>query len=186
MEKEALVINLFGGPGCGKSTTAAGLFSLLKLHDIECELATEYAKDLVWEERHRTFGDQHYIFGKQHHRIWRLKDKVNVVITDSPILLSVIYRPETLGESFVRNVIDTVNSFNNFNIVLRRTKKFNPNGRNQDENESKAIDEQIKDILIENNMPWIEVPGNLYGLNNVVKLVLDNLKVEQKFKISNK
>jgi adenylate kinase family enzyme len=38
------VINLFGGPGCGKSTLAARIFSILKLKDISCELINEYAK----------------------------------------------------------------------------------------------------------------------------------------------
>ena len=50
--KGALCVNLFGGPGIGKSTTAAGVFNLLKLHGIETELITEFAKDLVWEERY--------------------------------------------------------------------------------------------------------------------------------------
>ena len=46
----ALVINLFGGPGCGKSTIAALLFGKLKQNGINCEMALEYAKDKVWEE----------------------------------------------------------------------------------------------------------------------------------------
>jgi hypothetical protein len=34
------VINLFAGPGCGKSTLAAGIFSLLKFHGVLVELVT--------------------------------------------------------------------------------------------------------------------------------------------------
>ena len=30
MNKKPLIINLIGGPGCGKSTAAAGLFYALK------------------------------------------------------------------------------------------------------------------------------------------------------------
>lgn len=39
------VINLFAGPGSGKSTTCAGVFSKLKLAGVNCEMALEYAKD---------------------------------------------------------------------------------------------------------------------------------------------
>ncbi len=39
---------MFGGPGTGKSTSAAGLFFKMKLAQMEVELVTEYAKDLVW------------------------------------------------------------------------------------------------------------------------------------------
>ena len=52
------VINLVGGPGCGKSTTAAGLFYELKRRDYSVELVTEYAKSRVWEDSLRTLNDQ--------------------------------------------------------------------------------------------------------------------------------
>lgn len=44
-----LVINLFGGPSTGKSTTAAEIFVYLKKKKINCEYITEYAKDKTWE-----------------------------------------------------------------------------------------------------------------------------------------
>ena len=39
-----IVVNLFGGPGCGKSTTAAWLFNQLKERGINCEYVTEFPK----------------------------------------------------------------------------------------------------------------------------------------------
>ena len=44
------VLNLYGGPGVGKSTGAAYIFSMLKLAGINCELVREYAKELVGAE----------------------------------------------------------------------------------------------------------------------------------------
>ena len=77
-----IIINLFAGPGSGKSTTCAGLFSKLKLAGINCEMVLEYAKELVWENNLETLDDQIYIFAEQLHRINRLKNKVDVIITD--------------------------------------------------------------------------------------------------------
>jgi len=182
-KRKALIVNLFGGPSVGKSTTSAGVFSLLKLHDIECELVTEYAKDLVWEERHRTLLDQQYLFAKQHHRLWRIADKVNVIVTDCPLMLSIVYgeRYKVTMESFNKNVIDIVNGFNNLNILLTRTKRYNTNGRNETEDQAKEVDAAVEKVLSFNNMPWKVVPGNFEGINLVVKEILNK---EPTFKIS--
>ena len=98
-----LIVNLYGAPGAGKSTGAAYVFSQLKMRGINAELVTEFAKDKVWEESKAVFQNQAYIFGKQYFRISRVQDKVDVVITDSPILLSPFYANDpVLGEEFDR------------------------------------------------------------------------------------
>ena len=104
-----IVVNLFAGPGSGKSTTCAGVFAKLKLAGVNCEMALEYAKDKVWEESNKVLDDQIYVFGKQLHRIFRLKDKVDVVITDSPILLSIIY--DKTGNKYFSDLV--LNQFDN-------------------------------------------------------------------------
>jgi len=88
-----LVINLWGGPGAGKTTTASGLFHALR-HDwkVNLELVTEFATDLCFEQARENLKDQVYILGNQYHRLWRMeKVGVEVVITDSPIGLNTIY-----------------------------------------------------------------------------------------------
>lgn len=184
MEKDTLCINLFGGPGVGKSTTAAGVFSLLKLHGIDCELIDEFAKQMVWEERQFEFGDQHFIFGRQHHKMWILNGKVDVMVTDSPLLLSAVYRPETLGAYFVENVVKTFSSYTNINILLERVKPYNPNGRNETEEEAKIVDNTVKRILTDNNIAWSTIPGSFEGINTIAEEVLRNFNIDMRFKIN--
>jgi hypothetical protein len=181
-EIQMLVTNLFGGPGIGKSTLAAGIFSLLKLHGVNAELVTEFAKDLTWEERHKTLTNQYYVWGKQYHRMWRLRDDVDIIVTDSPLLLSLIY-----GETcppFHQTVIETYHStFKNLNYFLRRIKPYNPKGRNQDLEEAKNIDINIKNMLIKHNIDFKTVPGDTSGINSIVKDVLDVLQIESKYNL---
>jgi len=169
----ALVINLFGGPGCGKSTIAALLFGKLKQNGINCEMALEYAKDKVWEESLKTLDDQIYVFGKQLHKIWRLNDKVDVIITDSPLLFSIIYDKEN-NIDLKNLVISTFNRFNNFNCLIRRQTEYQQEGRYQNESEAKEIDNLIVNLLEENDIMY-----NLYDdINtNVDKIFNDVIKL---------
>lgn len=181
----ATVVNFFAGPGAGKSTTATGLFALLKLHGVECELVTEFAKDLVWEERHRTFDNQFYLFGKQQHRIWRVSDKVNLIITDSPILLSNVYgnlfKRSDYCQSFAQFVLDEHHRYKSINIFIERVKEYKAYGRNQDENDARELDNAIKNYLKQNTIPYFSIYGNLEGINSAFQIVSFHKGYEQKY-----
>lgn len=140
------VINLFGGPGCGKSTTAAGLFYRMKHEGKRVELVTEYAKDIVWADRHKELDDQLYITGKQHHRLFHLKNKVDYCITDSPLILSLVYN-RTMPQSFHPFVVDVFHMYDNYAIILKRTKPYMLFGRTQTEDEARELDRQIYSLV---------------------------------------
>ncbi len=176
MPKSKLVVNLYGGPGTGKSTCAAGIFSLLKQHGVNCELITEYAKDLTWEERHKTLGNQVYILGKQQHKLWRIPDTIDVVITDSPLLLGALYiGPD---DDALRDFIFLCfNNFCNVNYFLTRVKPYNPNGRSQDEGEAKGLDFQTKALLRYWDLPFTEYSGDHEGINDITQDILKLLNL---------
>lgn len=154
---ETTVVNLYGGPGSGKSTVASGIFFILKLNNLNVELATEFAKDLVWEERAMTLTDQQYVWAKQRHKLQRIMGKVDLVISDSPLLLSTIY-----GETdkyFKEYIVEDNKRFKQLNYFLIRTKPYNPSGRMQTEEEARKLDHRIMDMLEQSGCGYSKVSG---------------------------
>ena len=151
--KNTKVINIFGAPGAGKTCFMAGLFSYMKKKGYSCEMVTEYAKDLVYEHRSKTFTDELYIFAKQNHRLQRVNGQVDFIITDRPLPLSIVYAEGTYGEcsdSFYNIVKDTFNEYNNINFLLRLPKnsgEYSNEGRLQDYEESVLIQNRFIKIM---------------------------------------
>jgi len=167
------VINVFGAPGTGKSTTAAGLFYEMKKMKLEVELVTEYAKDLVWEKRFNVLEDQLYVFAKQHRRISRLSEhRIDWVITDSPIPLGLCYlKPDTLSENFSNLVIEVFQKFDNHNFLLSRNVAYNPIGRNQTEEEAKEYDTKVVDMLTRYNLPFEKIVGGEPAVSTILQRI---------------
>ena len=174
--KDTLIVNLFGAPGAGKSTMAAYVFAMLKMGGVNCELVTEFAKDKVWEDNSTALKNQCYVFGQQSYRLSRCAGQVDVIITDSPLPLSILYNTEEhLGDAFNSTCIRDFNSYNNLNIFLRRVKPYNPVGRIQTEDESneKAVD--ILTMLTCNRIPVKLVNGDEEGCNDILTMIFKYL-----------
>lgn len=178
---ETTIVNLFGSPGTGKSTSACGLFFLMKTAGYSVELVTEFAKEKVWAEHHKTLAEESaLIFSEQNHRLNRLRGKVEYVITDSPLLLSLFYVPPNFPKSFAPFATDMFHSYNNLNFFLKRTKMYNPVGRMQTEEESDKISDKIRLFLDENDIIYttvnanVEAPQIMFEVLNAVESVTHN------------
>ena len=168
--EKPLVINLFAGPGTGKSTAAAHIFSALKWQGYSCELVMEFAKEKVWEESLKVLDDQIYIYAKQLHKMRRLVGKVDVIITDSPLLFSIMY-DVTKNENLKNLVLDTYKEFNNFNVLLKREKPFEQAGRLQNEKKARKLDKQIETILKENTDNYMTYVANKANASKIASIV---------------
>lgn len=153
------VINLYGGPGSGKSTTAAAVFAVLKGRGYNAELAREWCKGPVWDGYHAALADQVYLFGKQYRELARFaRGGVEVVVSDSPLLLSVTYGAAE-GEYFAAYVRQVNARFENFDVFLTRAKPYNSAGRCQDEAGARALDAEMFSLT---GGRWdLSVPGLL-------------------------
>lgn len=178
--KNTLFINLFGGPGVGKSTLCALIFADLKIRGIDTEMALEYAKDVVWEENYKKLSNQVYIFGKQHNRIYRLNGKVDVVITDSPLLNSIIY-DETDNQELKALVLSEFKKLNTVNFYVDRTFEYIQNGRVQDYDAALEKDRSYKQLLDENGIVYTKVQSGNKSLSLIIEEILNRLKGEVRF-----
>ncbi len=182
-----LYLNLLGGPGSAKSTIGAGIFSLLKLHGVDCELVQEFAKELTWENNLDTLQNQFYVSAVQYERLLKLKNKVEVVVIDSSLLNGVAYTPPDLPNTFDDLVVNLFNSFDNFNVLLNRNINFgyNDNGRNQNISEAVKVDAKIKILLDKYRIKYIERVSSYETINIITQIILlkinkqrDGLKYE--------
>lgn len=173
--KKIPVINFFGGPCSGKSTMAARIFSDLKMNKINCELVTEYAKQKVWENNMTSLQNQIYIFANQQYRLWTVSKHVDLIVTDSPLILSNIYQAIYGGIELGDLVRKTSDEYHNINIFLKRCKEYNPKGRTQTENEAIDIDNKILEMLNDEIIDYEIFNGDVDNVNNILKYISDDL-----------
>lgn len=150
-----IVINFFGEPSAGKSTAAMDVTAKLKRMGINAEYVTEFAKDKVYENNQEVFKHQQYLFGKQSFRMGRVKNKVQVMVCDSPLLLNIIYNEdEILGENFNQTVLNVFNSYNNKNYLLVRNHTYENEGRLHNEKEARIVRKKIMNKLDKLNIEY--------------------------------
>jgi hypothetical protein len=175
-----VVVNLFGGPGSGKSSAAAGVFAALKTNGVSCELVQEYAKDKVWEGSLNILEHQNYVFAQQLHRQWRLMNKVKYIITDSPILLSCVYfehwfnkHPGLYSERYkdacLNYFTETFFQFDNENWYITRNKPYVMEGRLQTEEEAWKLDDRIYHLVANQAL---NMTDSLYATHDISQSIL--------------
>lgn len=163
---------MLGGPGTGKSSMASGVFSKLKWLGVEAEIVYEYAKELVWSGHFNGLKDQIDIFGNQHTRNFRLLDQVDVIVTDSPLLLQLIYSKNKYLNDLILNIHKTSN---NLDILVDRVKPYNPKGRTQTLEEAIELDKDMKSVLDTHNQKYYRFDGCPESEQKIVDLILNTL-----------
>ena len=163
--KNTIVINIAGGPGAGKTTIAADVFSKLKAKGYDVENVSEFAKELVWEGRDEAFNDRLYMHGEQNHRLMQMNGKLDYIITDSPLFLTSVYNAHYLKDKFPESynkmidlvTLETFRLYNNKVYLLNRNCGYHTIGRREDENTANIIDAAVIRYLNDNNIDYVEL-----------------------------
>ena len=168
------IINLFGGPGIGKSTQAAGLYYIMKRNGMSVELTSEFPKVIAWEKNHSAIRDQLYITANQHRNISRLYGQVEYIIVDSPILFGLVYKGK-YGDGYPENLYG-----DNINILLHRNDAdYQKDGRFQDLEESKRVDKELRELMVSNDIEYHEYPVGYSTVNSIYKDLFREVKEHQ-------
>lgn len=172
-KKSLIVINLLGGPGSGKSTTASGIYYNLKKQHYNVELVTEFIKDRIYEDSALgCIEDQIYIFGQQQRRISRLVGKVDIAVTDSPIILSCLYS-KIKSPTFEKLVKEVHFQYNNVNFYLDRNGDipYTENGRMQNLTQSMKLDQKLLALLCEAKIEFDIVKAGDKSVEEIIDML---------------
>lgn len=176
------IINIFGGPGVGKSLNAAGVFYRLKCLGLDVELVPEYAKKLTYEKRTDILsGDQLLIFAKQHRSIEVFSSQADYVVVDSPLLLTQVYFNQKNNKTdltlLMPLVLDVFNKYPNQNFLLSRNRKYKyqESGRSQTEKEAKGIDDKVADYLLSHSIPCRTLQSSESSVELIVQDILNSV-----------
>lgn len=155
------VIELYGGPGIGKSTIAASVFAAFKKRNMSCELVQEYSKDWVWIDRKIKRWDQFYILGKQLQKESVLYGKVDYIITDCPLWLISFYEEYNLQKDVCTKTLPIIEKELNQEIkrwrffLERDGYEYKEKERFHNYNQALEIDDLLKKYLINNDVNFV-------------------------------
>jgi len=151
-----IIVNLISGPGCGKSTVAAKVFSMLKENGYSAELVTEYVKDIVYDDNTGELKDQILITAQQNHRLHRLDGKVDFVICDASLINGIIYNQfyDINDPEYDDLVLSLFKRYDNENFFLPRLQNYSSQGRSQTFQEAIELDCLFSYFMDDSSIPF--------------------------------
>jgi len=176
--KSPICVNFYAGPGTGKSTVAAEVYASLKKQHINCELITEFAKRKVWEGNTKCLDDQLYITAKQNYVMNTVANHVDVIVTDSPLLLGAIYGNDDLLNQIINR---EYNKYDNIDIFLVRNLNngYQNNGRMQSIREAIQKDGEINEYLHSMSDDVIEIDMDSDVITHCMDVIQNRLRIKK-------
>ena len=142
--RNTLNVNIYAGPGVGKSVLTAQLFVALKLLGVHTEMVSEYAKELTYLETLSTVS-QEEIIKEQLRRQALLQGCARVVVTDAAVPLSLAYSTGLQREELAAMVKAETKDWRSLDILLHRDTRnsYETDGRAQSQPEAQEFHETV-------------------------------------------
>jgi len=166
-------VNLFAGPGAGKTVAAHAITAELKRRGFEAEYVPEVAKSYIWKGDlgmlDGSLENQSMLYAEQLAAMEVLQGKVDFAVTDSPTLLSAQYLAEP-DEAFSRRALEDFNGFRNFNVFIKRGSDYSERGRIHTAEQAVEIDSRLKEML-----DGYAIYYGTYSRDDAASLAVDNM-----------
>ncbi len=168
------VINLFGAPSSGKSTTMLGLTYQMKMMKYNVENTPEFFKEMIYEENNvEKFGGQLVVLAEQNKRLARLIGKSEYAVSDCPLPLIGYYTPDNYVPGFKDFIKNLYNSYENYNIFIERNHDFEVEKRIHNIEQANSIQKELHVFLKEMSIPYKVFKS---GDNLVEEIITDLLE----------
>ena len=165
------VINIIGGPGCDKSLITSAIIVFLKLREKTIEVIPDFAKSLVWQQNFEVLKNQYFIAQRQFEMLSLLDGQVQFLITECS-LPQVLYYNENYLDNICdidktrRQILEWYNQCNNINVFVERgDRKYTRTGRFQDEEQARAIDRGMLELLNREELAFTVLPSDVTAIN---------------------
>jgi hypothetical protein len=165
------VINIIGGPGCDKSLITSAIIVFLKLREKTIEVIPDFAKSLVWQQNFEVLKNQYFIAQRQFEMLSLLDGQVQFLITECSLPQVLYYNENYLDnicdiEKTRKQILEWYNQCNNINVFVERgDRKYIRTGRFQDEEQARAIDRGMLELLNREELPYTVLPSDVTAVN---------------------
>ena len=150
-------VNVFGGPGSGKSTMAYAVAAELKARGYTAECVGEVVKDCIYDaargdqEAARLLDgsveSQEELYRRQSARERRLDGLVQFVVADSPAIMGLAYLAPDADEDRAARLAalaqDEFEAQESVNVIVAREGAYDPRARIHAEDEAERIDADV-------------------------------------------
>lgn len=172
------VVNIIGGPGCDKSLFSAAIVMFLNLHNKSVETIPDFAKLLVWQKNFEVLKNQYFIAQRQYEMLNLLDGQVQFLVTECSLPQMLYY-----NENYLDNICDIgktrtqilewYKQHNNVNILVeRRDKNYIHTGRFQGEEQARAIDRGLRELLDREEIPYTLLTPEVERINAFAETLL--------------
>lgn len=142
----ATLVNIFGGPGSGKSTFAPGVVHFLKKYGFEAFYVPEEAKYWAMGGCRIDEGTQLEIVFRQYDAERRYYPWECFIVTDAPLEINGFYCWLRTKKEDYFNIVKRIREQNNgtqLNFWLQNDLPYQPHGRYQSESEAGRVADQM-------------------------------------------
>ena len=154
-------VNVFGGPGSGKSTMAYAVAAELKARGYTAECVGEVVKDCIYDaargdqEAARLLDgsveSQEELYRRQSARERRLDGLVQFVVADSPSILGLAYLSGDADEDRAARLAslaqDEFDARESVNVIVAREGAYDPRARIHGEDEAVRLDADVRALV---------------------------------------